>query len=310
VTTPLATTADVPSPDEAREPRSESRWQLFWSAVFTAHATGAALWWWLTPKGFALASPQFWANQVLPWLVLVAMIVGRWALGRGRTTSFVAIIGGLIMAWLTGVIGAADVYPVSFGYRALLLLIVPLAMYAALGRTSKPTALPRRPRLATIGGLICGALVGAWFAISQQAPPADTRPLNVLLSVPVVSADDGANADVRSIRLGNVAQVQPADALVNVFAGRRMIGVQPVLTFISRSPDRCWTLFAPRALRNGPPRRLLSCTRPSDDAVELALRDDCDSTVRVARSPNSLIDIDSSATLRGRSTHTSTPSPS
>jgi hypothetical protein len=200
--------------------------------------------------------------------------------------------------WLGGVIAASDLYPVSFGYRGLLLSVVPLLLALALVRTVERGVPGRRPPGAGMWAAgAAGLMLGGAFAGSQQSAPADTRPLNELPPVAMVVETDAATPDARSIRIGDLAQVQPADGLVNVFAGRRMIGVQPVLTFVSRSPDRCWTLFAPRTLRNGPPRRLLSTTRSTDDVVDVRLRDDCDSALRLTRSSGSAVDVVSFTTL-------------
>jgi hypothetical protein len=51
------------------------------------------------------------------------------------------------------------------------------------------------------------------------------------------------------------------------------IDVQPLLTFESRSPDRCWTVFAPLRDRIGPQRKLTAVEHLSE-SVRAAYRDD------------------------------------
>jgi hypothetical protein len=58
------------------------------------------------------------------------------------------------------------------------------------------------------------------------------------------------------------------------------LAVQPVLTFVSRSPDRCWTLFATREERDGPRRRLVSLER-TGEVLRLGHRDDTSSVMDV-----------------------------
>jgi hypothetical protein len=77
-------------------------------------------------------------------------------------------------------------------------------------------------------------------------------------------------------------QVQPGSALINITSGRYLIGVQPVLDFFSRSPDRCWVLFATRAMREGPPR-MFTGIRRDGDWLDLSYANDTQSLLRVSR---------------------------
>jgi hypothetical protein len=63
--------------------------------------------------------------------------------------------------------------------------------------------------------------------------------------------------------------VHPGDGSLTVQAGLLRLSVQPILRFISRSPDGCLTILAPPRLREGPDLRLLSTFQ---DEKRLTLR--------------------------------------
>jgi hypothetical protein len=81
---------------------------------------------------------------------------------------------------------------------------------------------------------------------------------------------------VGAVSLAEGVKVDPGDPVVTLLSGRMTLAVQPVLTFVSRSPDRCWTLFATKAQRDGPARRLVGFERTSD-GVKLLHRCDVES---------------------------------
>src|SRR5205823_1793665 len=69
-----------------------------------------------------------------------------------------------------------------------------------------------------------------------------------------------------------------------------------LLTFISRSPDRCWVAFAPRALREGSPRMLTHFAQ-HDSAVDLLYTDDGTSQLHVEPEGKASVQIECSTTL-------------
>jgi hypothetical protein len=84
----------------------------------------------------------------------------------------------------------------------------------------------------------------------------------------------------RTRRTGS-ALVQLNDGQVSISQGRYFLYLQPLLSFTSRSPDRCWSSLAPRELRVGPRRRLV---HTGDDGV-LHYEDDGRSTLALNETP-------------------------
>jgi hypothetical protein len=90
-------------------------------------------------------------------------------------------------------------------------------------------------------------------------------------------------------------RLDPTDPVVTLTSGRVTLAVQPVLTFVSRSPDRCWTLFASKSERDGPPRRLISLDRDGP-SLRLVHRNDLISVTSVALKEQ-VLEVDSSTHL-------------
>src|SRR5262249_38371848 len=98
----------------------------------------------------------------------------------------------------------------------------------------------------------------AW---SQRGAEADTQPRNAAMPSPV---GDRPDLLAESISLGLDHVVYSLDGAVAWRHGDLRIVIAPLLSFESRSPDRCWTVFASGRDRIGPRRRLTAIQRTSD----------------------------------------------
>jgi hypothetical protein len=128
-------------------------------------------------------------------------------------------------------------------------------------------------------GAAIAAIVGLLAPPSQRGDDPTTRPLDVSLERIDASASDTSHPVVR---LSETLRLQPNGGVVYVTCGELHLDVEPLLTFISRSPDRCWTLLAPRHERAGPPRRVIA-NHVTDDAAVVRYADDGQSRLLVAR---------------------------
>jgi len=238
--------------------------RLFWLAILTGHATAAVAWWWLLPRGFAVSHPRFWVNEVLPVVGLV-MVIGlrTWAWEKARLRNSLLV---MFPAFWVGVAVAARVI---FPQSARLFFLAPLGMGLVM-LVLVCVAKPRPARWAWVA-VIVGAALGMLVTWAERGVDPDTHPLESVappLPEPLVPP-----TELRSIVLGKDIRLDPGDPVVTLNRGRMTLAVQPLLTFVSRSPDRCWTLFASRAERDGPRRRLIHLER-FGDAVRAAYRDD------------------------------------
>lgn len=201
-------------------------WRVLACSALVAQGAGAALWWWASPRGYPAGHAQWWANEVVPWALVVAAGVGVAWVARRRELRARLVVAALGLLWAGVALGGLIVFPQS-GPRwavvpALLATLNLMLAARGVGRPRPSRALPFAIPMLLAGGLLC---------LTQRAGPPDTRPAGE----PVPRFDrpvDRASAESRGVRLV----------------------LDPRLDLISVSPDRCWTLFAPRRARSATSR--------------------------------------------------------
>jgi hypothetical protein len=203
------------------------------------HAVLAAAWWWGMPHGFPLLHGRTLANAVAPGLVLGLGVSLRSSRAAGAT------LAGL---WLGAALGLLLAFPIS-GPRVAPWLALPAA--AALAPALRSGR--RRPRalLLLAGPVLTSFVLGVALPFTQRGPEPDTRP-----RLPPGSAlpapFEGWPAEPGP---GPAFELRAAAESVGLELGPgRRVDVEPLLTFTSRSPDRCWTLLSTPDERRGPPR--------------------------------------------------------
>jgi hypothetical protein len=144
----------------------------------------------------------------------------------------------------------------------------------------------RVPIFAQLAACLIGAAVGVYLPLSQRSAAPTTVPLNAASRLePHVT---GAPR-FEMVRFNPDTQIEPGEPMVTLLSGRHTLAVQPMLTFISRSPDRCWTVLGPRW--DLPPRELLALD-VTDRSVAARLHDDGDSAFRAVATSNASLEID------------------
>jgi len=276
------------SPDEPAASTNDriTGWWIWWAAWSVVIAVGAA-WWWLMPGGFPASHPRFWVNQALPPLAVVAAVLGLTALQRRWTALASASALTLPIALLAGTITGAALFPVSLGAALAASAVATVALgwlwIAAWGRGRLFT------REAAIAGA-AAAMIGAGVAWSQRAPRASTRPLGE--PAPAVSGELTGTAPRR---VGPRATVIPPRGIVRVEGGVSL-EIAPLLQFISTSPDRCWTLFAPEGSHRPAPWRLTQVQHAGDAESGWSYAGDAERRLWV-RASGEAVDIDASTEL-------------
>ena len=239
-------------------------------------------WWWLTPKGFPVGHSRFWVNAALPWLGVLLLVAGVCSLARPsrfRDALLITTPGFWVGASITAIV----LFPSSS--VKLLPLLVPMALglsifaWISLERT-------RREALA----FLAGAFLGAFVSFSQQAPAASTRPRQSEFEAPPINL---AAADIH--RAGAVS-FDPAKELISIAMGDTTVELWPLLSFYSRSPDRCWTSLASSQDREGPNRRLLGVQTTGPEWVA-CYRSDFSSRLAVNAKNPKFVTLESTAHL-------------
>jgi hypothetical protein len=248
--------------------------RLLWLFVLIGHAVGAIGWLWFMPHGFPVAHPRFWANGVVPIVILFVAILAIWAARRERLAVVRIVLLALAAMWATAAVSGRVIFPIS----------TPLRWLAPLGLSAAITVAAFGPRLrrvrwpvhSTALAVTLAAGVGAALPWLQRGPDPSTLPLNDgMAAAPSTLAP--LDVQVRTRHVGG-ALVQLNDGQVTFSRDRYFVYVQPLLSFTSRSPDGCWTSLAPRELRVGPRRRLIQV----DDDGLLHYTDDDHSTLAVS----------------------------
>lgn len=196
-------------------------------AIAGLHLVAAAYAWHLLPHGFPPSHARFWVNQILPvaiGVIAVASIAGAWRkhdrLVAAGLWFFPGLYAGLALAWRV-------VFSETGGRVALLAAIgaaiVTACAIAVLGKKRLPWS---------AAGAALGILAGIGAARAQRGPDPATHP-----SEPVRALSPLTTGELPDGVLTN-------GTVVRVTRGPVTIDVSPLLGFLSRSPDRGWTIFA------------------------------------------------------------------
>jgi hypothetical protein len=232
-----------------------------WNAILLIHGLGAGLWWWVMPGGFPYYHPRFWANEVLPLVVIAAAAAGLYGIWRRRLGLALGVILAVPAFWTAALVVAAIAFPIS-RRCAVAVGLIAIAMWLAYF----VSAARRRPTgLATCVGLSVAMLAGAAAPLTQRARDASTKPLDQRLPA---AAGTEPRLPGELLRLTKSLEVESGAGTVVTHIGALSIEVDPLLTFISCSPDRCWTILAPPG-RRIMPRRLLVGREFEDDRIIL-----------------------------------------
>ncbi len=206
----------------------------FWLAVLVAHVIAAAIWWWMMPAGFPLAHPRFWLHRVVPFVLVafaVAFVVPRTKPLRP------ALLAAIPATYLAAAIAGRMLFPATLRtlwFAPLTIGLVLFAIWAVEHRAQWRRALLVAP---------LGAALGTVLALAQDAPSPSTHPANIAFPT------DASRSTAAS----------------SFQAGPLSLWIDPMLAFISRSPDGCWTVLASTADRLGPVDERSSLATHVDD---------------------------------------------
>jgi len=246
---------------------------VFWVAVLLAHGGAAIAAWLLLPGGFPLAHARFFANRVVPVLLVVSVLAVAVQVAR-RPRFLPALLLVYPSSWLCAALAASIAFPESGGRVALVSAFVALLLALAVAESWWRQGAP--PRKARLAGLPAAAL-GAGFLLAQRAPEPSTRPFATALA-----SDPGSESKMVALDAGDAVElaswlrIGPSSGRIVVQAGAVNIVVEPRLEFTSRSPDRFWTVFAPA--RRAP---LPAIVRVERTDVELRMDDADGGSLRV-----------------------------
>jgi hypothetical protein len=248
-------------------------WRLFWLLVIGFHAVVGAGLLWLTPGGFPWTHLRFLSNWVVPIAILGLVTGAVIAARRQRLDVLRAVLVAFPVSWAAAAISGRVLFPISLRWLFALPLLGAAVMAAVWFATFRRQTDPFRGRAWGLAAL--ATVVGAVLPLSQRAPAPDTQPLDVAMPEAV------SGMPVPSGRLSSRLWIHPGDGSITVKAGALTLSVQPMLRFLDRSPDGCWTILVPPWLREEPHIRLVSAGR-QEGWLSLRYRTEGEARLRVA----------------------------
>jgi hypothetical protein len=229
--------------------------RLFWLFALVLHIVVPGVWFFFMAGGFPILHLRFLSNQIIPVVVIVAGVTGLYAGRAVKTALLYAILLSLAAGWIVAALVGIVLYPVSAR------LITPLAIVVGLLislSTWKREARRELRSARSIALAILGGAVGVVIPFTQRAGVSSTRPLNVAMET---CPAEPAETSPGMVGLSQTLRVAPKDGSITFQRGRRFMTIDPLLTFISRSPDRFWIAFAPHEMREPPHTKLTHWAR-------------------------------------------------
>ncbi len=251
---------------------------------FSLHLFGAVLWAVSMAGGFPLFHSHFLSNRALPALLAGFSMAGIATAFRKQPRWNSTLLLALGSCWASATLTMLALFPQSGIRIAIVGAIGAAVLIRSALRLHRPD--PKSP--GTLAILIPLILVGAILPWTQRAAPATTRPLNPEL--PTLAAASEQPSPPQWIPLGTRAQFLPETASLRLVHQGCTLVVDPLLTFHSRSPDRFWTLFAPRAF-HGAPARSLAAWQTRSNGIHTVYTGFSTDAVEAARTTNDTVEL-------------------
>jgi len=223
------------------------------------------------PKGFPISHPRFLVNSVLP--IVGALICIICIVGSVKKNQAIIKLGVLCLtvATASAAITGKILFPTSI---RLILLVVPFGLFVILAFLTFFVFLrfteSRISRTAFLSCVILSLLVGSSFVWPQKSDDPFTTPVNCAFP----SYDfKRHHEETLTLPLIKGVSLNPKRSMISISNEKATLEVFPVLSFISRSPDRFWTIFAPRRQRSSPSRSIIG-SLSEQNRVAISYTDD------------------------------------
>src|SRR5688572_5121212 len=120
-----------PSP-HAQGEEAGSTTRIFVLLFAAMHLLAAAGIWWLMPGGFPIDHPRFWANRVLPAMVLLYAVAIVILASRKHWRVLTAMLLASPMTWIGAAIGGMTTFPISGRKPAVVAMVAAITFLFAI----------------------------------------------------------------------------------------------------------------------------------------------------------------------------------
>lgn len=231
-----------------------------WVLVWTAHAVGAAVWWWAMPQGFVPPHLKFVANTLVPGIVFFVSVASLGAALRPKVNWIASFAAFPLVFWM--LLGAAWYYlcPLSIGRHAKYAVPGLLILFLIWFSTRR---IQGGMTLLSLAATLIAAGCGVGFAFGQRGPDASTHPYKP--QVMMIMREGGAQENRAEPK--RPFRIDADHGQVSVQRDGVTLYVLPLLSFMSRSPDRCWSLLAPIGTNAEMKRQLMGVRETSEQVT-------------------------------------------
>jgi len=247
-------------------------------AIFAGGATMAMAWWYLMPHGFPADHPRFWVNSVFPLVTAAACLFSIVTIGRKQYSVLKCLV--LVFGTMTIAAGISGkfIFPISVsGLLLAVFLFFSAFTLVMIGFTFWILEKYPVPVWSKAACIFTSILIGCLLPWSQRAMDPATKPYSYEKLTPSPILPKRNN---HSLSLSEHLNVSPDTGSIRLRLDSFILEVYPLLSFYSRSPDRCWTIFSPRYIRVGPQRSLISLIQKTG-SVTLDYKDDDHSRLQI-----------------------------
>lgn len=223
--------------------------------IYISLLVGAIGWISLMPRGFPAGHPRFWLNVIVP-SISIAFVLGVGVLVLLRRWNVVHPVNLHCALWLIpAACGGLVAFPRSGWLPAAGLVFVSLLL--VMQSWQKVFQNPGRRNWVEVLLIYVLTLpmISTIVVVPRllRGPPAGTQ----LVEYDEIAVTGAGLSDVpNAFNVGDVARLYTRTGDVAVTLDRYSLTIAPMLTFQSVSPDRCWTILAPRSLRRAQHREL------------------------------------------------------
>ena len=146
----------------------------------------------------------------------------------------------------------------------MVLALVMAGSLWAIGRRSQATS-----KLKSLALVAIGSQIGAAVVFAQLPPLPGTHPFWTETSSAGAFGESVSRSNPGSFTMGADVMVHAVDGSINVRLSPLSLTVSPLLSFLSQSPDGCWTVLSRALQRAGPEPRLAGISSGEEDGSRL-----------------------------------------
>ena len=211
---------------------------FIWRIHFSIISIISLAWGLSAPHGFLVSHPLFWCNTVIPLIIFIFCMISIYAIQKCKTHLFLIIVSSFLVGGFTSLFAAQYLFPETIRPR----ISLPALIYLFLLTSSLGKNLLNKSIWIMCAPLNLAMIIISFTVIySQAGRDAQTTPLNSAL--PTMHKLKPIKQTIHQLEPHITANLKTTEFILK--HRQATLSIEPLLKFISTSPDRCWTVLAP-----------------------------------------------------------------